>query len=241
MVAKTALVTGGNSGVGFAIAKLLVEKGYEVSICGRNKAAIELAAEQLGATGLVVDLEHSDQVEKLIEGFKNKPLDVLINNAAIARLLNLSDCLHSDFDEMVNVNLRTPLFLIKGLVNSLEKTKGSIINISSIIINNGAPGMSLYAATKGAIEAMTKNLALELSSKNIRINAVSLGAIDTPMFQKLGLDRETLKSLRSEKETMIPLLRYGRPEEVAKVVIAQIESTYTTGSIWTVDGGVSVC
>lgn len=238
-MSKTALVTGGNSGVGYATAKLLKSKGYEVTICGRNKGRIEKASQELDVIGVVTDMGNQDQVAELADRFKGKALDALVNNAAIARFLPLSLESDNSFDEFINVNLKGPINLIKDLLEPLSKAQGSITNVSSAIVNNGLPNASFYAATKGGLDAITKSLALELAPKNIRINAVSLGAIDTPIVTKLGLDEETISAIRTQQEAIIPLKRYGNADEVAQVIASQLEATYATGSIWEIDGGVN--
>jgi len=238
-MSKTALVTGGNSGVGYATAKLLKSKGYEVTICGRNKERIEKASKEIDVKGIVTDMGDQQQVAALANEFHNKTLDALVNNAAIARFLPLSLESDSSFDEFINVNLKGPINLIKGLMLPLSKAKGSITNVSSAIVNNGLPNASFYAATKGGLDAITRSLALELAPKDIRINTVSLGAIDTPIVTKLGLDEETISAIRSQQEAIIPLKRYGNVDEVAHVIVSQLESTYATGAIWEIDGGVN--
>ncbi|MFT6387683.1 MAG: NAD(P)-dependent dehydrogenase (short-subunit alcohol dehydrogenase family) [Cellvibrionaceae bacterium] len=238
-MSKTALVTGGNSGVGYATAKLLKAKGYDVIICGRNKARVDQAAKELNIRGIVTDMGKPDSVAELAREFTGKTLDALVNNAAIARFLPLALESDNSFDELINVNLKGPMNLIKGLLEPLSKAKGSITNVSSAIVNNGLPNASFYAATKGGIDAITKSLALELAPKNIRINAVSLGAIDTPIVTKLGLDEETIAAIRTQQEAIIPLRRYGKVDEVAQVIVSQLEATYATGAIWEIDGGVN--
>ena len=121
---------------------------------------------------------------------------------------------------------------------ALEKKSGCIINISSIITRRGGPGFGIYAATKGAIESITRNLAIELAPKKIRINAICPGAIDTPMFDKFGLPEDQSAAAKEYALSTIPLGRFGDPSEIAQVVISQAESTYVTGAIWHVDGGV---
>ena len=123
------------------------------------------------------------------------------------------------------------------MLPALEKRQGSVTTISSIIVSHGFPGVALYAATKGAVEAFTHSLALELAPKKIRVNAIAPGAIDTPIFTKMGLTEEQQKMLAEQHKATIPLQRLGTPDEVAQVAVAQIESSYVTGSIWRVDGG----
>ena len=236
---KVALVTGGNSGIGYAVAKLLKQKEYDVTICGRDSERVKTAAEELSVSFLIADLADSFQVDDVVEHFSGKPLNVLVNNAAIAKFMPLSLCTDDNFDEIFNINVRAPINLIKGLTPSLKMTQGSVTNVSSAIVNNGLPNASLYAATKGALEAATKSIALELAPLGIRVNALAPGAIDTPIINKLGIDQDTLAVMKAQQEAMIPMRRYGQPEEIAEVIVAQLESTYTTGAVWEVDGGVN--
>ncbi len=235
---KTALVTGGNSGIGYATAKLLKAKNYAVTICGRDAARVAQAASELGVASFVADMGNSEHVQKLVAQFADKPLDVLVNNAAIARFMPLGFCSSADFDEFFNINVRGPLDLVKGLLPSLEKARGSVTNVSSAVVNNGLANAALYAGTKGAIESITKSLAIEFAPIGVRVNAVAPGAIDTPIITKLGVDEPTQAAIKAHMETTIPLRRFGAAEEVAQVIVAQLESTYTTGAIWRVDGGV---
>ncbi len=235
---KTALITGGNSGIGYATAKSLKEKGYKVYISGRSSERVNQAAEELGAIPLVADMADLEGLQKVASCFAEDGLDALVNNAAIAIFKPLSAVTDDEFTLYCDTNIRGPLALIRNLLPALEKKQGSVCNISSAIVNNGLPAASLYAATKGALEAMTRSLALELAPVNVRVNSVSPGAIDTPIIHKVGLPPEMVDAIRAQQEALIPLKRFGRSEEVAEVIIAQLESSYVTGSIWSVDGGV---
>lgn len=236
---KSVLVTGGNSGIGYATAQLLKRKGYAVTICGRDKARVHAAAEALGVEAIVADMGDLAQVAALVAQYKGKALYGLVNNAAIARFMPLSFCSHADYDEIFNINVRGPLELIKGLLPCLQEAQGSITNISSAVVNNGLPNAALYAATKGALEAASKSLALEFAPLGVRVNVISPGAIDTPIIGKLGIDEATQAAVKAQQEATIPLRRFGRPEEVAEVIVAQLESSYSTGAVWAVDGGVN--
>ncbi len=235
---KTVLITGGNSGIGYSTARLFNEKGYSVFIAGRNRERVEKAADQLGATPIVADMSDLDDVVNLAGHFYEIGLDVLVNNAAVARFMPLTALNNDHFAEFFETNFLGPMMLIKELLPALEKKQGSIVNVSSVITSKGIAFGSLYAATKGALDAATRSLALELAPRKIRVNVVAPGAIDTPIIQKLGLDDQQIKELRKRQEADIPMHRYGDPEEVAQVILAQAESTYVTGSVWRVDGGV---
>lgn len=235
---KRALVTGGNSGIGYATAKLLKARDYQVIICGRDRARLDEAASELGVQAILADVGKSEQLAHVVTELAQQPLHALVNNAAIARFMPLAHTRAEDFDEFFNINVRGPLNLIKGLLPALTMANGSITNVSSAVVNNGLANAALYAATKGALEAATKSLALELAPAGIRINVVAPGAIDTPISTKYGLDPEVIRQRKAKMAETIPLKRYGTAEEVANVIIAQLESTYTTGAIWRVDGGV---
>jgi len=235
---KSILVTGGNSGIGYAIAALSKERGYRVTICGRDADRVTKAAGELGVEAVIADISCPEQIESLALQFVDEGLDVLVNNAAIARFKPIIEHSLEDYDEFFKVNIRGPLLLTQKLLPALQKKKGCVTNISSIISNNGLPNASLYAASKGAMDGFTRSIALELAPHGVRVNCVAPGAIDTPLVNKLGLSPEQISSIKAHQETIIPLGRYGAAEEVAHVVLAQIESSYVTGSLWAVDGGV---
>ena len=235
---KRALVTGGNSGIGYATAKQLKNKGYEVTIGGRDVARVAAAAEELGVAWAELELSNMQHIRNVAKRFEADGIDALINNAAIARFLPIEAHAETDYDDFFHANIRGPLALLQSLLPALEKRRGAITNVSSAVVNNGLANASLYAATKGAMDAFTKSLAVELAPRGIRVNVVSPGAIDTPILSKLGIPDDVLTAIRKQQESVIPLHRYGRPEEVAQVICAQLEATYVTGAIWMVDGGV---
>ena len=235
---KRILITGGNSGIGYATAELSKEFGFDVTICGRNAKRVAQAAEVLGVKGVVADISNPENISSLASCFKDEGLDALVNNAAIAKFMPITEHTLTDYEEFLNVNIRGPLLLIQKLIPALERKGGCVCNISSAITNNGLPNASLYAATKGAVDGFSRSLALELAPKGIRVNCISPGAIDTPLINKLGLDQELISAIKAQQEAIIPLRRYGGAKEVAHVILAQIEASYVTGSVWSVDGGV---
>lgn len=235
---KKALVTGGNSGIGYSTAKLLKEKGYEVTITGRSSERVIKAATELGVKGIVADMSDLNQLKALATNFTDG-LDALVLNAAIAKFIPLSVSNIEFYNEILDTNIRGPFFLCQYLEQALIKRKGAISFISSAIVNNGLANASLYAASKGAVDALCKSLAVELAPHNVRVNAISPGAIDTPIINKIGIPEEHIAAIKAQVEETIPMSRYGQPEEIAEVIASQLESTYVTGAIWQVDGGVN--
>ncbi|MBU0730702.1 MAG: SDR family oxidoreductase [Proteobacteria bacterium] len=238
---KIVLVTGGNSGIGFATARHFRDKGYTVYISGRDSGRVRDAAEKLKVKSIIADMSKLEDIEKMAAVFMETGLDVLVNNAAIPGLLPLHMATENAYSEVFNTNLRGPLDLIRQLIPALTKRQGCVINVSSIVVNNGLPNASLYAACKGGMDAFTRSLAREFAPLKIRVNAVSPGAIDTPIIHKLGLSEEEIEAVRAYHIATIPLGRFGLPEEVAHVIVSQAEASYVTGSVWNVDGGVDVC
>lgn len=236
---KTALITGGNSGIGYATAKLLKEKDYSVTIAGRNRDAVDEAAKELSVKSVVADMRNMDDLVKLAENFTNSGLDVLVNNAGISKPKPITDITLEDFSEAFETNVRAPLFLIKELCAALSMRQGCVVNVSSVIANKGTANASIYSATKGGMNALTKSLAIELAPRNIRVNAVAPGLIETPLFEKRGLSQNEIKRVKKLYQEKIAMNRFGHAEEVAEVITSLIESTYVTGSIWGVDGGFS--
>ena len=237
----TALVTGGNSGIGFATAKYFKENGYDVTISGRDENRLVQAAQRLGVAYAVADMSCVKQITSFTTWFQDKPLNVLVNNAGIYNLSPLGEICVEDIAKSLNTNIRGPMLLTKNLLPALKNAKGCVVNISSAIVENGVPNSSLYATTKGAIEAFTRNLALELAPEGIRVNAVSPGSINTSLFNKFDIPMSDIATIREHIRSTIPLQRHGSPYEVAEVVYAMAISHYVTGSIWTVDGGISAC
>lgn len=235
---KIALVTGGNSGIGYATAKLLKERQYTVFISGRNPDKMKQAADELEVEPIIADMAKPDDIKSLASQIGGDGLDVLVNNAGIRTYEPIDEFTPKNFENSFNTNVRGPLLMIQALLPALEKRKGSITNVSSIVVTKGLSNGCLYAATKGAIDAVTRSLALELAPRGIRVNAVSPGATDTPINYRHRTKEEFLP-LKKKFEMLVPLKRFGDSSEVAEVIISQLESAYTTGSVWAVDGGFS--
>ncbi len=236
---KVAVITGGNSGIGFATAKVLCEKGAKVIITGRRKEAIESAAAQLGVTGIIADQSSLADIERLVEDVSEKfgKVDILLINAGITKFSAIELMAESVFDEIMNVNFKGAYFTLSKFIPVLNDN-ASVVLLSSTSATISPQSASVYAASKAAINAVMKIAALELAPRKIRVNAVSPGPIATEIMSKLGLD----ESIEKQIINSIPLSRLGKAEEVAGMVsfLAGDGASFITGSNFLIDGGQSV-
>jgi len=233
---KTALITGASRGIGNAIALHLKNDGYRVLGTATSKIGIKKLEDQ-GIEGLVLDLNCSDSKKELWEEVENKKVNisVLVNNAGITRdniVLRMSS---DEWQDVMNVNLNGTFYLSKKVLKMMLKFKwGRIINITSTSASIGNRGQSNYSAAKAGVEAFTKSLAREVGKRNITINSIAPGFIDTDMTEQS--DGVNAKELINE----IPLGRFGKPDEVAHLAsfLCSEEASYITGQIIHINGGL---
>jgi NAD(P)-dependent dehydrogenase (short-subunit alcohol dehydrogenase family) len=242
---KTALITGGNSGVGLATAKLFLEHGARLIITGRNPVSLEKARLNLGHDVLAVssDAGKLGDIESLMRQVKQSfgRLDILFANAAVAHAAPFDCVAEAQFDEMVAINYKGVFFTIQKAL-PLMSDKASIIVTNSITNQIGSPNFSVYGSCKAALRSLVQTLGLELVGRGIRTNAISLGPIDTPMYSRVGLSAEMEQSVKAEIQRKSPIKRFGSPGEVAKVALflASDDSSYIVGEEIVVDGGMSL-
>ncbi|GAA3406953.1 SDR family NAD(P)-dependent oxidoreductase [Paenibacillus hodogayensis] len=237
---KVALITGGNSGIGFAAAKLFAAEGAKVVITGRNSATLQTAAEELGANGLAVQADATDPasadkaVAAAVEAFDG--LDIVFANAGIVAPTPVGGTELAIFEEVLKVNVTGPFFTVQAALPHL-RAGASVILVGSVLANAGSPGRSAYSASKGAVSSMAKVLAAELSPRGIRVNTVVPGATRTPIWGQTTA--EGMAQLESVLGRSIPLNRLGEPEEVAKAALflASDDSSFIQGAEISVDGG----
>ena len=236
---KTALITGGNSGIGYATAKELVERGAEVIITGRRKDAVEKAASELKAIGLLADQSNIEDIVRLQSYVANRygKIDLLLINAGITKFSPIESVDETMFDEVMNVNFKGAYFTLSKFIPLLNEN-ASVVLLSSTSAWISPPSASVYAASKAALNAVMKIASLELSSRKIRVNAVSPGPVATEIMNKIGLTQE----LENHMVSSIPLSRMGSPSEVAKVItfLLSEDASFVTGSEYLVDGGQCV-
>lgn len=240
---KVAIVTGGNSGIGYAAAADLAAKGAKVIVTGRNKEALAKAEEELNVTGIVADQSDLKSIDSLVEEVKSKfgKVDILFLNAGIAAFAPLDSASEDHYDSIMNVNVKGVYFTVQKVLPILNDG-GSIIFNTSVNAHVGMPNSSVYAASKAAVLSLNKVFATELASRKIRVNAVSPGPIETPLYGKVGLEKEEVEGLGSALGEKILLKRFGQAAEVAKTVsfLASDDASFITGSEIVVDGGLIV-
>lgn len=240
---KVAIVTGARRGIGKAIALKLAEEGAKVAVTDISKEDCQGVVEEiekLGSQGLALELDvtKEDKIESVFEEVRNEfgKVDILVNNAGIYIQKNMEEMETSEINKLLDINLRGSLQCIKNVLPEMKENKyGKIVNIASIAGLVGFDLSSIYCASKGALVNLTRELALELGSSKINVNAVAPGVIETEMTKDMLSDEETKKFLLSS----IPYGRVGKPEDIASVVsfLCSDESEYITGQILAVDGG----
>ncbi|MBS0635510.1 MAG: 3-oxoacyl-ACP reductase FabG [Verrucomicrobia bacterium] len=238
---QVAFITGATAGIGKAIAQSFVAAGAHVIALGTNQErGQELEKESNGKiTFMQVDVSNKEQVEKAVEATlaKFQKIDILVNNAGITRdglLMRMTD---EDWERVLDVNMTSAFYTTRAMMRPFMKAKrGKIINVSSVVGLIGNPGQTNYAASKGALISFSKSLAKEVASRNITVNCIAPGYIDTNMTDKLP------EAKRAEVVNHIPLGRMGRPEDIASacLFLASPAADYITGQVLVVDGGLAM-
>ncbi|MBS1664858.1 MAG: SDR family oxidoreductase [Bacteroidetes bacterium] len=240
---KVAVVTGGNSGIGYATAKELIEQGATVVITGRNKVSVEEAARELGATGLVADQSKLADISRLSDEVKAKfgNVDILFLNAGVASFSPVETASEEHYDSIMDLNVKGVYFTVQKFLPLLNEGASIIFN-TSVNAVLGVPGSSVYAASKAALLSINKVLAKELAPRKIRVNAVSPGPVTTPLYGKLGMSTEEVEGFGQLLGSKILLNRFATSEEIAHAVrfLASDDASFVTGTELTVDGGLTV-
>ncbi|MDO5639190.1 MAG: SDR family oxidoreductase [Neisseria sp.] len=241
---KTALVTGGGSGIGQAIALRLAAEGANVMIIGRGAQALqETAAMHANIAYSVADMTNGDDLSRVLAETEAKfgGLDVLVNNAGAAPVTPLAQSNHAEYEKTFAINMGAVAELSRLAYPLLQRAKGNVVNISSSVANRPLANMSIYSASKAAVTAFSKALAREWAADGVRVNSIAVGPIWTPIYDKTEQTPAERAAHKARVEAMIPLGRFGTTEEVAAVVafIASDEAAFVTGSDYAVDGGMT--
>jgi NAD(P)-dependent dehydrogenase (short-subunit alcohol dehydrogenase family) len=239
---KTAVITGGTTGIGFATAKQFIQEGAKVIITGRDEQRLSEAVEKLGTKAIAVkaDVRSLTDLDNLAtrvsEEFGN--LDILFANAGIGYFSPLEQIDEKFYDNQFDINVKGVFFTVQKLVGLLKPGASVILNASGVNQKGAATG-SIYFATKAAVRSFARSLAAELGSRQIRVNAISPGVVRTEFQSKMGLPTEMLEGFLNVVIQAAPLQREGEVEEIAKAVVflASDDSSYMTASDLVVDGG----
>lgn len=241
---KVAVITGGNSGIGLATAKEFKREGAAVVIAGRDQNTLNEAVEALGneSLGVKTDVSSLKDLENLFQAASQRfgKIDVLFVNAGVAKFAPLTETDEALFDEIVNINFKGSYFTVKYALPHLNDG-ASIIFTTTVAAKRGMATASAYAGSKAALHALTRIFAAELLGRGIRVNAVSPGPIETPIFGRMGVPEEAKKEMKDGLATQVPMKRLGTSEEVAKAVafLASDDSSFITGVEIDVDGGTA--
>ncbi len=242
---KVAVITGGTTGIGFSTAKRFIDEGATVIVTGTNPETLTLARNELGDRANVIasDAANEQDVRSLFNRVvaEHGKIDVLYLNAGIARFAPWEQHSVDDFDKQFAINVRGPWLAIKYGIPALNDNASVIVTTSSVN-QMAVSGASAYAATKAAVRQLVRTAATELSPRGIRVNAVSPGPIETPIFGKMGAPPEALAQMAKDFTSQVPLGRFGNTDEVASVALflASDEASYVQGQEFVVDGGISL-
>src|SRR6267142_1678029 len=235
---KTALITGGSTGIGLATAKQFVDEGAYVFITGRREPELAAAVKEIGrnVTAIPGDVSNLDDLDRLFAGIKREKgkLDIVFANAGIGPRTPLGAITEEDYNSVFNANVKGLLFTVQKALPLMPDGASIILN-ASIVASKGLPAWSVYSATKAAVRSFARTWTTDLKARRIRVNAVSPGFTDTAPWHSTEAAEESMKTISSS----VPLGRFGTPDEIAKAVafLASDDSNYITGTELFVDGG----
>ncbi len=246
---KIAIVTGAAKGIGLGCARVLGEAGAAVALVDIDQAAAQKAVEELRAEGVQVeafmtDVSRSDQVNQMVAAAVKSfgQIDIVVNNAGVHDSKGVEQATEADWDRIINTNLKSVFLVTKAALPYLKTTQGSIVNMSSMAGVVGQNSAGAYAASKGGMIAMTKNMALDFAPYGIRVNAVCPGWVETPLVNVWFELQPDERAAREYIYSIHPLGRISSPEEIGRAVLflTSAQSSFVTGVILPVDGGVTL-
>jgi NAD(P)-dependent dehydrogenase (short-subunit alcohol dehydrogenase family) len=238
---KVAVITGGNSGIGLATAKLFSMEGALVIVVGRDEKTLENVRHE-GIETVRADVSQMSDLDRMYSeiGGKHGRIDILFANAGVASFVPLPDVSEKFYDQIMDINVKGLFFTVQKALR-LMKAGGSIILTSSSFHGRAMPGGSVYGASKAAVRSLGRGFAADLAEGGIRVNVLTPGPVETPIFGKMGFSETQLKSMSETIKSRTPLKRMGRPEELAKVALflASDDSSFMLGSEVAADGGTA--
>lgn len=242
---QVALVTGAATGIGASIAVKLAELGAKVVITGRKEAPLQEAVKlHENISYITADVGKTEDVSRILSEIQRKfdRLDIIVNNAGMAPVTPIAAQTLSEFDAVFNVNVRAVVDLTQQALPMLKASQGSIINIGSAVANQPLPNMSVYSASKAAVKTLTLVWAKELAKDGIRVNNISVGPIETPIYEKTALSPEEAQAHKARVTSLVPMGRFGQPRDIADIVafLASSEANFITGADIPVDGGFGI-
>lgn len=246
MTGKVVIVTGASSGIGRASAELFAKNGSQVIAVGRSEKELNALRDKLqGKKGSIkvhlADIREATQVERLVNDTIQHfgQIDVLVNSAGIILNGSVAETPLDDWDKMLDINLRCVFLLMQKCVPHLQKTKGSIVNVSSVAGTRAFPNLLAYCVSKAGLDQLTRCAALELAESGVRVNAVNPGVVVTNLHKRGGMDDDGYKTFLKKSKTTHPLGRVGEAKEVADLIyfLASEKASWITGATYEIDGG----
>jgi NAD(P)-dependent dehydrogenase (short-subunit alcohol dehydrogenase family) len=245
LAGKVAVITGGNSGIGFATAQRFVAEGAYVFITGRRQAELDAAVKQIGhnVTGVQGDVANLADLDRLYATVQQQTgrINVLFANAGVGEFVPLGQITEAHFDKTFGINVKGTLFTVQKALRLMPDGASIVINGSMTSIK-GTPAFGVYAATKAALRSFARTWSVDLKDRKIRVNVVSPGTVITPGYKNtLGLSDEQIEQIEAQTAAATPLGRAGTPDEIAKAVVflASDDSSYVTAIELFVDGGMA--
>lgn len=241
---KVVIITGANSGIGLATAKLYLKEGAKVVLSGRRQEALDEATKELQGDFITIkaDVSIPEDNKRLIEEATKHygNIDILFLNAGIAKPIPVTEITVAHFDEIININVKGPILAIKEALPKINNG-GTILFTNSVVHQKGFEGLGVYSASKGALRAYARVLTSEVKSRGIRVNSIAPGPIETPLYGKMDLPMDVVQEMGNGFAAQVPLGRFGSSEEVANAALFLVseEASYINGVELEVDGGLS--
>jgi NAD(P)-dependent dehydrogenase (short-subunit alcohol dehydrogenase family) len=240
---KVAVVTGGNSGIGLAAAKAFAREGAQVAIIGRSEATLKSAQQEIGPESLALKADTSKvtEIAAAMDAIRRRfdRIDVLFVNAGVGRFIPFEEVSEEFFDEIVETNVKGVFFTVQKAAPILSRGAAVVLN-ASIAAHTGLPNSTVYAASKAAVVSLAKTLSADLLVRGVRVNAVSPGPVETPIFGRMNVPEDQLKQTKEWFAQQVPLKRFAQPDEIAEAVLylSSSQSRFVVGTELVVDGGM---